>query len=179
VPKEKAGILVDEQFGASVLRDAAAQGYTIACPPRRAGKRSSTSVRRGLREAYRSFHPTFCKVLVRYNPEGDQALNQRQAERLKRLSDYLHNKGQSQFIFELLVPAEKSQFDQLNRDKKTYDLELRPKLMVQAIQQLQDAGVEPDVWKVEGLDRTEDCEAIVAAARRSAVTKLVASFWPR
>src|SRR5207237_4155024 len=27
--------------------------------------------------------------------------------------------------------------------------------------------VEPDVWKIEGLDRREDCEKIVAAARRA------------
>ncbi len=38
--------------------------------------------------------------------------------------------------------------------------------MVKAIEHLQDAGVEPDLWKIEGLDRREDCEAIVSAARR-------------
>jgi 5-dehydro-2-deoxygluconokinase len=69
-------------------------------------------------------------------------------------------------MFELLVPAEQAQLDRVKGDKKTYDEELRPSLMVQAIQELQDAGVEPDVWKVEGLDRREDCERIVAAARR-------------
>jgi myo-inositol catabolism protein IolC len=37
--------------------------------------------------------------------------------------------------------------------------------MALAIEQLQDAGVEPDVWKIEGLERREDCERIVAAAR--------------
>ena len=37
--------------------------------------------------------------------------------------------------------------------------------MVQTIEELQDAHVEPDVWIVEGLDRREDCERIVAAAR--------------
>jgi 5-dehydro-2-deoxygluconokinase len=69
-------------------------------------------------------------------------------------------------MFELLVPPERAQLEQLKGDKKAYDLELRPKLMVQAIHQLQDAGVEPDLWKIEGLDRSEDCEKIVAAARR-------------
>ena len=69
-------------------------------------------------------------------------------------------------MFELLVPAEKAQLDRVKGDKKKYDLELRPRLMVRAIHELQDAGVEPDVWKVEGLDRREDCEKIVAAARR-------------
>jgi 5-dehydro-2-deoxygluconokinase len=112
------------------------------------------------------FRPTFCKVLVRYNPEGDKDLNQRQAGRLKRLSDYLHSAGRSMFMFELLVPPEKAQLDRVRGDKKAYDLEIRPGLMTQTIQQLQDAGVEADVWKIEGLDRREDCVKIVTAARR-------------
>jgi 5-dehydro-2-deoxygluconokinase len=70
-------------------------------------------------------------------------------------------------MFELLVPAEKAQLDRVKGDKKAYDLEIRPGLMVHAIQQLQDAGVEADVWKIEGLDRPEDCVKIVAAARRN------------
>jgi len=69
-------------------------------------------------------------------------------------------------MFELLVPAEKAQLDHVKGDKKAYDLELRPRLMVQTIMELQDAQVEPDVWKIEGLDRREDCEKVVAAARR-------------
>ncbi len=111
-------------------------------------------------------------MLVRYNPEGDAALNQRQSARLKQLSDYLHGESQSRFMFELLVPAEKVQLDRLKGDRKAYDLDLRPKLMVQAITQMQDAGVEPDVWKIEGLDHREDCEAIVSAAHRAGRDKV-------
>src|SRR5262249_59434864 len=98
------------------------------------------------------FNPTFCKVLVRYNPGGDATLNNRQAARLKRLSDYLHGTGRK-FMFELLVPPEKAQLDRLGGDKKAFDTQLRPQLMVEAIHQLQDAGIEADVWKVERLDR--------------------------
>jgi 5-dehydro-2-deoxygluconokinase len=76
------------------------------------------------------------------------------------------------FMFELLVPAEKAQLDRLKGDKKAYDRELRPTLMVQTIQQLQDAGVEADVWKIEGLDRRADCEKVVAAARRGGRSKV-------
>lgn len=104
-------------------------------------------------------------MLVRYNPEGDRALNQRQAARLARLSAYLADRGRSRFMFELLVPAEKTQLEQLKDDKNVYDRELRPRLMMRAIQELQEADVEPDIWKVEGLDRREDCERIVAIAR--------------
>jgi len=38
--------------------------------------------------------------------------------------------------------------------------------MVRAITALQDAGVEPAVWKIEGIDRSEDCGKVVAAVRR-------------
>jgi myo-inositol catabolism protein IolC len=167
VPKDKAGILVDEQFGGAILRDAAAEGYTLACPAEKSGQDEfDFEYGEDFASHIETFQPTFCKVLVRYNPESDAALNQRQAARLERLSRYLHDKTRSRFMFELLVPAEKPQLEGLHGDTKAYDLELRPRLMVQAIEQLQDARVEPDVWKIEGLDRREDCQKIVAAARR-------------
>jgi len=168
VPRGKAGILVDEQFGAAILRDATADGYSTCCPAEKSGQEEfDFEYGENFEKHIEVFHPTFCKVLVRYNAEGDQELNQRQAARLKRLSEYLHsNKSRSRFMFELLVPAEKSQLERFQGDKKAYDLQLRPQLMAQAIEQLQDAGVEPDVWKIEGLDRRDDCEKIVAAARR-------------
>ena len=167
VPRHKAAILVDEQFGSAILRDATSDGYTTACPVEKSGQEEfDFEYGDEFAKHIEAFHPTFCKVLVRYNPEGDRALNARQAARLHRLSEYLHSKSQSRFLFELLVPAEKAQLDRLRGDKKAYDLQLRPKLMVEAIQQLQDAQVNPDVWNVEGLDRREDCENIVTAARR-------------
>jgi 5-dehydro-2-deoxygluconokinase len=171
VPKDKAGILVDEQFGGAILRDAAAEGYTLACPAEKSGQDEfDFEYGEDFASHIETFQPTFCKVLVRYNPQSDRALNQRQAARLERLSRYLHDKTRSRFMFELLVPAEKVQLEGLHGDTKAYDLELRPRLMVQAIEQLQDAQVEPDVWKIEGLDRREDCQEIVAAARRGGRT---------
>jgi myo-inositol catabolism protein IolC len=69
-------------------------------------------------------------------------------------------------MFELLVPATKAQMDRVHADKPTYDRQIRPELMLQTIRTLQDAGVEPDVWKIEGLDRREDWERVVGTARR-------------
>jgi myo-inositol catabolism protein IolC len=168
VPKEKAGILVDEQFGAAILRAAAADGFMTAAPAEKSGQDEfDFEYGENFGKHIEAFNPTFCKVLVRYNPEGDQVLNQRQAERLKRLSDYLHTESHRLFMFELLVPAEKEQLDRVGGDKHSYDREVRPPLMVKAIQELQDAGVEADVWKIEGLDLREDCEKVVAAAHRN------------
>jgi myo-inositol catabolism protein IolC len=173
VPKEKAGILVDEQFGAAILHHAAAQGYITACPAEKSGQDEfDFEYGKDFATHIEAFRPTFCKVLVRYNPEGDEAQNQRQSARLKRLSDYLHSESNGLLMFELLVPAEKAQLDPVSGDKEIYDLEIRPGLMVKAIEQLQDAGVEADVWKIEGLDRREDCEKIVVAARRNGRNKV-------
>jgi 5-dehydro-2-deoxygluconokinase len=167
VPERKAGILVDEQFGSAILRDAAAHQYATACPAEKSGQDEfDFEYGEEFAKHIEAFRPTFSKVLVRYNPDGDRVLNVRQAGRLKQLSGYLHGHSSSLFMFELLVPAEKSQLDRLKGDKKAYDVQLRPQLMVKAIEELQDAGVEPDVWKIEGLDRREDCEKVVAAARR-------------
>jgi myo-inositol catabolism protein IolC len=165
VPKQNAAILVDEQFGAAILRDAKADGFVIACPVEKSGQDEfDFEYGENFPSHLEAVRPTFCKVRVRYNPEGNQTLNRRQTERLKRLSHYLHTDGRILFMSELLVPAENAQLEKVKGDKKTYDLEMRPRLMVQTIEELQDAHVEPDVWMVEGLDRREDCERIVAAA---------------
>jgi len=164
---DEAGILVDEEFGASILRDATARGYVTACPAEKSGQEEfDFEYGEHFADHIEVIHPTFCKVLVRYNPEGDPALNRRQAARLRRLSQYLHDDSRSRFMFELLVPPEQRQLGGVGGDPKAYDLEVRPRLMVQAIQELQDGQVEPDIWKVEGLDRYQDCETIVATARR-------------
>ncbi len=167
VKQEEAAILVDEQFGAAILKDAAASGYHFACPAEKSGQEEfDFEYGDDFAAHIEKFHPTFSKVLVRYNAEDDAAMNARQRERLKRLSDYLQSAGRSLFMFELLVPATKAQLEKLKGDKKAYDTEVRPGLMERAISELQKAGVEPDVWKIEGLDRREDCETMVAAARR-------------
>ena len=172
-PKEKAGILVDEQFGAAILRDAAAQGYSISSGCEKSGQEEfDFEYGEDFPRHIEAFNPTFCKVLVRYNPEGNRDLNARQSARLRRLSDYLHGHSHSMYMFELLVPPTAAQLDRVQEDKKAYDLDIRPQLMVEAIQELQDAGVEPDVWKIEGLDSRKNCEKVVAAARRGGRKKV-------
>ncbi|MBC7379942.1 MAG: DUF2090 domain-containing protein [Burkholderiaceae bacterium] len=166
VGKDNGGILVDEHFGAEILRDAKRSGI-ITCAPAEKSGQDEFDFEFGDEFArhIRAFAPAFCKVLVRYNPEGDAAVNRRQASRLRRLSEYLGG-GPSRFMFELLVPATPTQLEALGGDVQAYDRKVRPALMLRALRELQDAGVEADVWKVEGLDNQGDCERIVAMARR-------------
>lgn len=160
VPNDKAGILVDEQFGARILGEAAEKGYLTACPAEKNGQEEfDFEYGENFANHIEAFHPTFCKVLVRYDPEGNEELNRRQSTRLKRLSEYLHGTSRSLFMLDLLLPRQRTQLQKLESDEKA-------SLTVGAMQQLQDAQVEPDVWGVEGLERREEYERVVAAARR-------------
>jgi myo-inositol catabolism protein IolC len=166
VAKERAGILVDEQFGAAILQDATKNGYITAVSAEKSGQDEfDFEYGEDFASHIEAFNPTFCKVLVRYNPEGDKSTNARQAGRLQRLSDYLHRTDRK-YMFELLVPATPDQLQQVGGDRKRYDLERRPTLMVNAIRELQEAGVEPDIWKIEGLDHREDCVQVADTTRR-------------
>lgn len=172
VQKDHAGILVDEEFGAAILRDAVKQGFITAMSTEKSGQTEfDYEYGEQFGEHLQKFKPTFAKVLVRYNPEGEAELNRRQNARLKRLGDFCHENGRL-YMFELLVPAEPEQLKHAGGDKKIYDRELRPGLMVRAIHEIQQAGVEPDVWKIEGLDRQEDCVKIAEVARRGGRTKV-------
>ena len=106
----------------------------------------------------------FSKVLVRYNPDGDAEMNERQLGRLKELADWLHANDRK-FLFELLVPAEDAQLESVGGDTDRYDAELRPELMRRAIEQIQDYGIEVDVWKIEGVDAREDAEMLIEQTR--------------
>ena len=159
------GCLVDEQFGGDIPRDAKEAGLKLAMPVEKSGQKEfDFDYGESFGDHIEANDPDFVKVLVRYNPEGDEGMNTRQVERLARLSDWLHGRDRK-FLFELLVPSEEAQLGKVAGEESRYDLELRPDLMRQAILEIQEAGVEPDIWKIEGLDEQSHCEAIVDQAR--------------
>jgi myo-inositol catabolism protein IolC len=159
------GVLVDEQFGGSVPEEARAQGLKLAMPAERSGQNMfDFQYGEDFAKHIEQFDPDFVKVLVRYNPDGDAQENSEQVAKLKRLSDWLtaHDR---RFLFELLVPAEEAQLQAVDGDTDRYDTELRPELMRRTIAALQDAKLEVDIWKIEGVEARSDCEMLVAQAR--------------
>jgi myo-inositol catabolism protein IolC len=166
VPGDQIGVLVDEQFGGSVPREAREHGLMLAMPVEKSGQDEfDYEYGEEFGEHIEQFDPDFSKVLVRFNPEGDPELNQRQLERLKRLGDWLHEHDRK-FLFELLVPAEKDQLESVGGDTDRYDAELRPELMRRTIEQIQDFGAEVDIWKIEGVDAREDAEMLARQTRK-------------
>jgi myo-inositol catabolism protein IolC len=165
VPPEACAVLVDEDFGADVARTARAAGRLLAMPVERSGQDEfDFEFGTDFAEHVQRFDPDFVKVLVRYNPDGDAELNRRQAIRLARLSEWLHAE-ERRFLFELLIPATPEQQADAGFSQDSYDALVRPGLVVRTISELQHAGVEPNIWKIEGLDDRADCERAVAQAR--------------
>jgi myo-inositol catabolism protein IolC len=159
------GVLVDEQFGSDIPRRAKEQNLVLAMPVEKSGQDEfDFQYGEEFGEHIASYDVDFAKVLVRYNPEGDAETNERQLGRLKRLADWLHANDRK-FLFELLVPAEPAQLESVGGDTDRYDAELRPKLMKQAIKNIQEYGIEVDVWKIEGVDAREDAEALAEQTR--------------
>ena len=166
VPRDAAGLLIDEQYGSDIARAAREQGINFAMPVEKTG-RDEFQFEHGdaFARAIEEYDPTYIKALVRYNPDGNHELNRRQIARLRELSDWLRA-HERQFMFELLVPPTQEQLTSVAGSKDRYDDELRPDLMLRAITTLQDAGVEPDLWKIEGVDDRQACSAIATVARR-------------
>ena len=130
-------------------------------------------------EHIEAFQPTFCKVLVRYNPEGDRdsepaAIGSSEAA-CRTICTAA--RASSRFMFELLVPAEKAQLDQLKGDKKAYDLELRPRLMAAGDRATSGRWRRAGRMEDRGTRPARGLREIVAAARRDGRNESAASFW--
>jgi myo-inositol catabolism protein IolC len=160
------GVLVDEQFGSDIPKLAKEHGLRLAMPVEKSGQDEfDFQYGADFGEHIERFDPDFSKVLVRLNPDGDEQINNAQLERLKQLSDWLHEHDRK-FLFELLVPAEPAQLESVEGDEERYDAELRPELMRRAIELIQGHGVEVDIWKIEGVDAREDAEMLAEQTRR-------------
>ena len=162
---EGAGILVDEEMGTEVARKATEMKIPFAMPVERSGQDVfDFEYDEKFGDHIAAFEPTFAKVLVRWNPDDATDVKSLQGERLARLGDWLHSTGR-RFLFELLVPASERQLEKVGGDAHEYDIRLRPELMLEVITELRAAGVEPDIWKIEGIDSAEACRHIADLTR--------------
>jgi myo-inositol catabolism protein IolC len=159
------GVLVDEQFGSDIPERAHERGLKLAMPVEKSGQNEfDFQYGADFGAHILSFDPDFSKVLVRYNSDDDPVMNKRQLERLKELADWLHA-HERKFLFELLVPGTDDQLAQVAGDADRYDAELRPELMRRAIVDIQEFGIEVDIWKIEGVDDRDDAVMLAEQAR--------------
>ena len=173
-PASATGALVDEQFGGDIPSEAKERGLKLAMPVEKSGQNEfDFQYGDDFGEHIEQFDPDFSKVLVRYNPDGDAEMNQRQAERLKRLVRLAPRERPQVPVRAAGARRGRTSSSRSAATTDRYDAELRPELMRRAIIELQDAGIEADIWKIEGIDAQEDCELI--ARRPLAATAATAS----
>ncbi|MFT4284406.1 MAG: DUF2090 domain-containing protein [Protaetiibacter sp.] len=159
------GILVDEEFGAAIAARAKEAGIILAMPAEKSlepifqleyGDDFAAHIER--------FDPDQVKVLLIHNsgyaPEDDAL----QLSRLRALSDWLKPRRQ-RFMIELLVHPSEEELASVGGDRARFMSELMPGLMLGAIRRCQDAGIDADVWKVEGLETTAQYAAVAELAR--------------
>ena len=173
-PRDSVGVLVDEEMGSQVAREAKDAGVKLAMPVEASGQDVfDFEYGEDFGAHIEEFDPDFSKVLVRWNPADNPEDKKTQGERLARLGNWLHDNDRK-FLFELLVPASDAQLALVGGDSSAYDTEARPYLTLQAIDEILEAGVEPDIWKIEGLDRARSCELLSGLIRRDGRDDVVA-----
>ena len=165
IPKETAAFLTDEEFGGAVLKKAKADGYMTLLTTEKSGQEVFTfDYGADFGVHINAFSPTFTKALIRYNPGADEEANKKQLENLHPLVEFSKEKGYK-FLIEPLLPATEAQLAAVGGDKTRYDTEVRPDLTVTMMEQLQEAGIEPDIWKIEGFSEKVSYEKAIAQAR--------------
>ncbi len=153
-------ILVDEAFGIQVQEKAKEMGIKFAAPVEKSGQKVfDFEYGDEFGEKIKEVNADFVKILVRWNPDDDTDTRQIQGERIKTLSDWL-DENERKFLLEFLVPASEQQLESVGGDQARYDSEIRPRLAVQVVEEMRERGADPDIWKIEGLDTTNDCENV-------------------
>jgi myo-inositol catabolism protein IolC len=155
------GVLVDERFGSAVAKAARRDGVVLAMPVERSGV-GVFELEYGDRfaEHVAAFDPDFAKVLVRYNPADPAEVRHTQRSRLRAVSDWAAGEGR-RWLLELLVPPTSAQLAD-GGGPDGYDRNVRPGLTATVIAALEAGGVHPSIWKLEGYDRADGAEEVLA-----------------
>ncbi len=153
IPKESSAVLVDEIYGLEILKEAKAKGLITMQTVEKSGKEEfefEFGVEFGAHLL--AVGPTYAKALVRYDIKKDNSL---QLGRLKELSDFVHANGIGLLIEPLMQShGEQQHFDHIERYED----------LITMIREMQYAGIEADVWKIEGLyDEYQYAQAVAQA----------------
>jgi myo-inositol catabolism protein IolC len=163
----RAGVLVDERYGQGVIDAVKASGtpLVLAVPVEASGHEWFTCEwGEQWLEHVETIRPDYAKVLIRDNPGFDQDRREEQFGRLAQVSTGLRGAGVP-LLYELLVPATDTQLARAGHDAGVYDKDIRPGLVAQVIADNYAHGIEPTLWKVEGLETVDAARQVAAQAK--------------
>jgi len=163
VPVEDAAMLVDEEYGMELHVDGLMRGLTRILTTEKSGQEEyQFQYGEEFGDHIEKIHPAYAKALVRYRADGDQELNSRQLSKLRELSEWCHGNNIGFLIEPLVSPTED---EKVRYGQDRFDRTMRPRLTVEMIRQFHVAGVEPDIWKIEGMEERSDYELVSQTAR--------------
>jgi myo-inositol catabolism protein IolC len=166
IPKEQAAILIDEEYGDKIIKDAISCGFNVILTTEKSGQKEFIfEYGNDFAKHIDKYKPTFVKALIHYNPNDDPLSKMRQQQNLHILSNFCHEKSYK-FLLEVLISPTESQLQNVNADNNLYDLKLRPNLTARAIEELQNANIEPDIWKIEGMENEDSYKIVSLQARK-------------
>ncbi len=140
---QNAALLVDEEYGDPILKDAKSKGYKILVPIEKAGREDFIfEYGDEFVSHIQKYSPDFAKVVISIkNGVSDETKTN-----LKKLNEYCHSVD-LKFVLEVVSGGDVN-------------------LILKTIVELQNFGVEPDVWKVEGMDNVLDYQSIIQEAKK-------------
>lgn len=162
-PAPSAAVLIDPTYGLDAIMSAREAGIRVALPLEVSGRDELELSRRDWKGQLTELDPAWATVLIRYNPDGDETARRAQRSKLRAVAQRCRDTDRG-FMVELLVPPLPAQLDAAGGDRARYDAEVRPTLVARAIEEIRKDEIGPNVWQVEGIERTEDCTIIAEAA---------------
>ncbi|MFA5945591.1 MAG: DUF2090 domain-containing protein [Patescibacteria group bacterium] len=139
------GILVDEDLGAQVIEEAKAKGVVHIVSTEKSGSDLEFIHGDDFGQALLEVKPTYAKVLVHYNV-GEEAVNEPQREKLKRLADFCSSSN-IPLMLEVLTKATPTD----------------PAPVIASLRELIEHGIIPAIWKLEGFSSVESWHKLAEA----------------
>jgi len=169
-PVESA-IMVDEDFGLEIIKLAKKKNIIICLPVEKSGQNNfAFQYGHDFSQHIQALKPDIVKALVRYNP-ADKKINQGQLEKIKELDSWCKDNSYK-FMVESLVPPTPGQLKRARGRREVYDEKIRPALTLRMINEFHQAGIEPDIWKIEAFEHEDAWSETIDAicdGERSAV----------
>lgn len=166
IPKDQSAILIDEEYGDKIIRDALSKKYNVILSTEKSGQKEfAFEYGDDFEKHIEKYKPKFVKALIHYNPNDDPLSKMRQQQKLQILSNYCHQKSYK-FLLELLISPTEMQLKEVGGNKNLFEASVRPNLTAKTIEELQNVGIEPDVWKIEGMEYSDSYKVISLQARK-------------
>jgi 5-dehydro-2-deoxygluconokinase len=148
VPKSQAGLWSESNIGEAALLRARAINLKTAVSierPRVAEFQLEDAL--GFAAALKRLAATYAGTRVFYNPDGDVGANQSQRLQLRRITEISRSEGPRLLLELNVLPTDEQR--EAGGKLGSWERQVRPALLVRAIRDLQDAGIEPHVWAFE------------------------------